>query len=360
MTQLTPHERITRMLKRQPADRIGLNESFWWETIQSYTKQGVIAPGETLEDHFNLDIALCWPFNCMADLDFVDEVLEESEETTLVKNGNGAILRWWKGKSGTPEHVDFLVKDRETWNEYREMLVNIDERRINFEAYREAKAKAARENKFFCWSGINVFEQLHPICGHEYMLMGMALDPDWIRDMIQVYSDLTITLQEILFAKEGQPDGIWYYEDMGFKDHPFLSPGMYDELILPAHKRTIDFAHGRGMPVIMHSCGFVEPLLPGMVKAGIDCLQAIEVKAGMDPIRIFKQYGDVLSLMGGLDVRVLCANDRAAIDRELETKIPILKQNFGYCLHSDHSIPPEVEYDTLQYFIEKGLALGTY
>jgi len=147
---------------------------------------------------------------------------------------------------------------------------------------------------------------------------------------------------------------------MGFKNRPFMSPAMYKEMIFPAHKRTIGFAHERGMPVIMHICGFVEPLLPHIVEAGIDCLQAIEVKAGMDLLRIYKNYGDVLSLMGGIDVRVLYSNDKATIDRELEAKIPIVKQKFGYCLHSDHSIPKTVEYDTLRYFIEKGLALGKY
>ena len=360
MSQLTSHERIRRMLRREPADRIGCYETFWGETHAAYEAQGYLKHGEDIRSHFNLDIVESWVFNCVADLDFIDEVVEETEETRLVKNGNGAILRWFKGKSTTPENVDYIVKERSQWNEMREKLVNIDERRINFTAYREAKARAAKENKFFCWAGVNVFEQMHPVCGHEHMLMGMALDPDWIRDMVQVYSDLTLQLQEILFAKEGLPDGFWYYEDMGFKNRPFMSPDMYNELIYPAHKRTVDFAHHRGIPVIMHICGFIEPLLPGIVKAGVDCLQAIEIKAGMDPIRIFKNYGDVLSLMGGMDVRFLCANDKAAIDRELEAKIPILKQNYGYCLHSDHSIPPEVEYETLKYFIEKGLALGTY
>jgi uroporphyrinogen decarboxylase len=110
----------------------------------------------------------------------------------------------------------------------------------------------------------------------------------------------------------------------------------------------------------MHSCGFIEPLLPHIVKTGIDCLQAMEVKAGMDLLKIHKQYGDRLSLMGGIDVRVLESNDRAAIDRELESKIPIVKQGFGYMLHSDHSIPDSVSYETYRYFIEKGLSLGKY
>ena len=60
--------------------------------------------------------------------------------------------------------------------------------------------------------------------------------------MVTTFADLTIELQEILFAEEGCPDGIWYYEDMGFKERPFMSPAMYGEIIQPAHTRTIGFA----------------------------------------------------------------------------------------------------------------------
>ena len=48
------------------------------------------------------------------------------------------------------------------------------------------------------------------------------------------------------------------------------------------------------------------------------------------------------------------------IDAELEAKIPIVKEGFGFVLHSDHSIPKTVDYETYQYFIKKGLELGTY
>ena len=360
MQPLTSHERITRFLKREPADRIGVHEHFWGDTINSYIRQGHMSPGESVEAHFNLDILSTWSISAVLDLDHVEEVLEETDETRLTRDGNGAILRRHKLHDSTPEHVDFAIKNRQDWEKVREKLVNIDPRRINFEGYRNLKALAKEQNKYFCLGGINVFEMMHPICGHEYMLMGMALDPDWIHDMVTVYSDLILQSQEILFAQEGLPDGVFYYEDMGFKNRPFMSPDMYKEMIFPAHKRTVGFAHERGLPVIMHSCGFVEPLLPGIVEAGVDCLQVIEVKAGMDLLRIYKNYGDVLSLMGGIDVRTLYTNDRAVIDKELESKIPIVKQGFGYCLHSDHSIPHTVEYDTLKYFFERGIELGEY
>ncbi|MCL2500856.1 MAG: hypothetical protein FWE90_11075 [Defluviitaleaceae bacterium] len=360
MGGLTGIERITRLLQRKKADRIGLYEHFWPDTQEAYIKSGHIKPGEDLHDHFNLDLREHWTFNYVADLDFGWEVLEETEDTRLVKDGNGAILRRHKKHSTTPENVSYTVKERTQWEEVRERLVNIDERRINFEGYRAAKADAKAKNTFFTYAGANVFELMHPLCGHENMLMGMALDPDWIKDMVNVYTDLTITMQEILFAKEGKPDGIFYYDDLGFKQKPFLSPAMYKELIFPGHKRTMDFAHGQGLPVILHSCGYVEPLLPGFVEAGMDCFHAIEVKAGMDLLRIFKDYGDKIAFMGGLDVRALYNNDKNEVDRELEAKVPFIKQGYGFCLHSDHSIPSNVTYETYRHFIEKGLSLGGY
>ena len=357
---LTSIERINNILKRQPVDRIGLFEHFWSDTQSAWTERHHIKQGENMADHFGYDLDLCWAFNTIADIDFVDQVIEETSETRLVRNGNGALLRSHKLHDATPEHVDFLVKERDGWERFIKPKLTPDRRRINFSAYREAKEASRKANRFFAWSGVNVFEIMKDVCGHQYMLIGMAEDPDWVRDMADTYAKLTVDLQQILFAEEGWPDGIWYYEDMGFKHRPFMSPRMYHEILLPAHKYSIGFAKSHCLPVILHSCGFVAPLIPGLLEAGIDCLQVIEVKAGMDLIKLYNDYGERLSFMGGIDVRTLYTNDRAIIDAELESKLPIVKGHYGYVLHSDHSIPNTVNYDTYQYFIERGMELGSY
>lgn len=360
MKGMTGIERMTNILARKPVDRIGLYEHFWGDTQARWRSEGHISGEQDLADHFDYDMEEAWVFNTVADLDYVREVLEETEDTILTKDGNGAVLRTHKRHDATPEHVDFTVKDRNGWEEFVKPKLKPERRRINFEGYRRAKSRAREKQRFFVWSGTNVFELMHPVCGHEYMLVGMALDPDWIKDMVQVYAQLTIDLQEILFAEEGEPDGIWYYEDMGFKQRPFMSPAMYKEIIQPGHTLTIDYAKSKGLPVIMHSCGYVEPLIGGMLEAGIDCLQVIEIKAGMDLLKLYRDYGDRLSFMGGIDVRELYSNDLDRVDAELEAKIPIVKGNYGYALHSDHSIPDTVDYETYSHFVEKGLALGTY
>jgi uroporphyrinogen decarboxylase len=134
---------------------------------------------------------------------------------------------------------------------------------------------------------------------------------------------------------------------------------MYKDIIQSGHIYTINYAHEHKLPVIMHSCGFVEPLLPGMIESGIDCLQALEVKAGMDLLKLYKQYGDQIAFMGGIDVRSITSNDKKKIDEELMAKMPTLKEKNAYIIHSDHSIPSTVDYEVYKYFIEKSLELGT-
>ncbi len=360
MDAMTGRERIANIMTRKPVDRIGIFEHFWGDTLSHWQSQGHIAQEENLNDHFGFDLQGFWPLNSVAKLDFEPEIIEENEETVLTRDGNGALLRRSKTHDATPEHVDFLVRDRAGWEEHVKPYLKPERRRINFEGYREAKAEAAKKNRFFFWTGVNVFELMHPVCGHEYMLMGMAMDPDWIKDMVNTYAQLTVDLQEILFEEEGWPDGVWYYEDMGLKERPFFSPTMYTEIVQPGHKTTIALAKRKNLPVVMHSCGYVEPLLPGMIESGVDCLQVIEVKAGMDLLKLYRDYGDRLSFMGGIDVRVLYTNDRAAIERELIAKIPEVKGRFGYVLHSDHSIPNQVSYESYRYFVDQGLELGRY
>ncbi len=351
--------RCQAILRRQLVDRLPYWDSLWPETTARYVAQGHMQEGESAVEHFDMSCLSGGWINCVANLDFVPEVLEEDDDSILRLDGNGARLRFMKQRSGTPEHVGFTVTDRSAWEaDIKPRLLVTDRRRVPVDDYRQQRDRAAAQGRAFHWAGIAPFEQMHPLCGHENMLMGMALDPDWVRDMVHTYVDLTLRHLDILFTEVGLPDYMMYYEDMGFKDHPFMSPQMYEDIIQPGHARLFAHAHDHGLPVMVHSCGFVEPLVPGLIDAGMDCLQAMEVKAGMDLPTLAQRYGDRISFCGGIDVRLLASNDRPAIAAELRRCIdPVLACGSGYMLHSDHSIPPEVDHDTLRWFFEEGSVL---
>ncbi len=109
-------ERIANILQRKPVDRIGLYEHFWSNAETRWRSEGRLQAGEAVADRFGFDMATFWACNFTADIDFQPIVIEEDENSVLTKDGNGATLRRRKKEEGTPEHVDFSVRDEATWN----------------------------------------------------------------------------------------------------------------------------------------------------------------------------------------------------------------------------------------------------
>jgi len=360
MEPMTSIERISNIFKRKPVDRIGVTEAFWDDTKKKWAAEGHIKPNENLAVHFCHDTSAYHAFNLTADLDFKPEVIEEDEDSILTKDGNYAFFRRHKHHDTTPEHVDFMVKDRASWEEHIKPRLTPSRHRIDFEGYRNYKKFCTENDLFLMWYGAAAFDAMTPVLGHQYLLMGMAEDPDWIHDMVDTYATLTLALQETLFAEEGWPDGMLFYDDLGFKQRPFMSLAMYEEMIQPGQAKALSFAKANNKPIAFHSCGMMEAFVPGLIAAGVDCLNVIEVKAGMDLLKLYKNFGDRLSFMGGIDARVLSTNNRDTVLAELEKKVPEVMKNHGFVLQSDHSIPDTVEYDTYRYFMQEGLRLGTY
>ncbi len=91
---------------------------------------------------------------------------------------------------------------------------------------------------------------------------------------------------------------------------------------------------------------------------GLDALNPLEVKAGMDPIALKKLYGDKLVLHGGINA--VLWDDRDAIAAEMQKVIPSVKQHGGYIFSSDHSVPSSVSLENFRYITNLAKELGKY
>jgi uroporphyrinogen decarboxylase len=145
---------------------------------------------------------------------------------------------------------------------------------------------------------------------------------------------------------------------MGYKHNQFFSLKMYRNLVKHFHKRAIDWAHARGVKVRLHSCGDINPFVPELIDIGLDALNPLEVKAGMDPLHLKKTFGKDLVLHGGINAVLW---DRPAeIMGEMEKLVPALKQGGGYIFSSDHSVPSSVSLESFRQIVECAKRLGTY
>ena len=145
---MTHKERMLNALSRKSVDELPHGDGLWGETHQKYLEQGKLQKDEDVCTHFDMSWRGGGWLNSTADLDFQDQLLEETEETKLVINGNGATLRWFKAKSGTPEHVDFKVKEKKKEETLKDKLASkIEGKKLTAEHEKDEKAKPESSEK---------------------------------------------------------------------------------------------------------------------------------------------------------------------------------------------------------------------
>ncbi len=365
-------ERVNRMFARQDHDRVPRFEQLWKETLVRW--QGEDFEGD-LNDFLDLldsdfhRLSMNWPAIYSGASSVIEKddfhkgeylVIEEDDETHVLRDPFGATVRLWKNKSGTPEHLGFECKTPEVWYQRFKPKLIENGNQMNLEKIKEDYAIGRRAGRWCFLAGVETFEFLRAIIGDEVGLMAMIEEPEWIQDISRTFTDMLLMNFEAGLEIGIEPDGLWIFGDMAYNHSTVCSPKMYRELIWPDHKRLVDWAHEHGMKFIYHTDGNINNVLDLYVEAGFDCLQPLEAKAGMDVRKLCPIYGDRLAFLGNINAQLMATNDVDALEEEIATKFAAGKAAQNYAFHSDHSVPPQVSWQTYQEIIRLVDKYGSY
>jgi uroporphyrinogen decarboxylase len=355
MSTMTTAERVRRMFEHRPADRIPIADSPWGSTVERWHAEG-LPKGVSYVDYFDLDkVAGIGMDNSPR---YPTSTVEETAEYTVTKTAWGVTLKNWKHIASTPEFMDFTVKDPDTWRAAKARMTPTRDR-INW-AHLEANYRKWREQGYWIrahgWFGFGITHSW--FVGTPTVLMALAEDPDWCREMFQHELDLCLTLFDMVWDAGYTFDCIVWPDDMGYKHSQFFSPRTYRAVLKPIHEQAINWAHRKGIKALLHSCGDVNPFVPELVGLGLDGLNPLEVKAGMDPVALKQRFGQQLLFHGGINAKLW--DQPALIQEEMRRVIPAMKENGGYIFSSDHSIPSSVSLADFTSIIALAKELGTY
>jgi len=359
MAELTTKERMSRILQHQDADRVPILDKPWEGTISRWHREGM--PLKTdWRDYFNTDKLE----TILPDITpgYEEEVLEGNKDYLILKTNWGVTMKVFRVQDSTPEFLDYTITNRTAWEDAkRRMLADETEEgdRVNWKWLKREYPKWRQEGSWVSglfWFGFDVTHSW--MMGTETLLVLMIEDPDFVKEIFNTYLDCCIKQFDRIWDAGYHFDWVSWMDDMGYKGTTFFSADMYRELLKPVHKRAVDWAHNHGIYAHLHSCGNVSSFIPELLDIGVDVLNPLEVKAGVDPIAVKQQYGDKLSLHGGTNA--VLWDDKAHILAEIERQVPILKQNGGYIFSSDHSIPNTVSLDTFREIIRTVKEVGRY
>ncbi|MFA6567457.1 MAG: uroporphyrinogen decarboxylase family protein [Victivallales bacterium] len=355
MKKLTSKERFKRMFEHKEADRVPVIDIPWTATVERWRREGMPANADYVE-FFGLDSV----FGIGTDNSprFEEKVIEETDEYKIYTTKWGVTLKNWKHMASTPEFLDFTIIDPESWKKAKERI-RPEKDRIDWKALEKSYKEAQRKGS---WTRANLwfgFDVTHSwIIGTERMLIALVENPDWCMDMFDHLLDVNLKLLDMVWEAGYRFDSVFWPDDMGYKHNQFFSLDMYRNLLRPFHKKAVDWAHRKGVKAHLHSCGDINPLVSELIDIGLDALNPLEVKAGMEPIVLKEKYGDKLVLHGGINAQLWDKPDE--IKEEMERVIPVLKKNGGYIFSSDHSVPDSVSLKEFKQIIALAEKLGAY
>jgi len=156
-------------------------------------------------------------------------------------------------------------------------------------------------------------------------------------------------LRKFLSAVGPYIDIILFSDDLGMQTGPQISPRTYHEFFQPRQK--LMWSESKRLAdakIMLHSCGGIYPLLPGLIDAGLDILQPVQTTCkDMEPERLKREFGKDLCFWGGgsntRDILGLASPEQVAAD--VRERVAMFAPGGGFVFQQIHNImadvPPE-------------------
>lgn len=355
MKEMTSKERFARMFEHKEADRIPIIDGPWGTTIARWRREG-LPENISFIDYFKLDHTAGIGVNNSPR--YESKTIKETEEYRIYTTQWGATRRSWKHATSTPEHISYKIIDRDSWEEAKKKIEPTSDR-VNWD-HLKTNYKSWREKGYWIDAGLTFgYDITHAnLVGMERLLMAMLEDPEWCMDIYSYLLETDLALLDMVWDAGYHFDGIHWCDDMGYKGTQFFSLKVYREVLKPYHKRAIEWAHEKGIKAHLHSCGNINTFVPELVEIGLDALNPLEVKAGMDPIYLKETFGKELVFKGGINA--VLWDKPEEIKAEMEKVVPVMKESGGYIFSSDHSIPDSVSFQDFTQIVALAKKLGAY
>ena len=348
-------ERMTAVYEHREPDRVPITDGLWQSTVARWREEG-LPDGTSVEEYFGWEEIVGIGFDNSPRFDPI--VVEETDTYRINRDGLGQTHRNFKPESSTPEYIDSLVKDPETWKLAKERMTYSDDR-VNWNFLEEHHAGWREQGKWIMtapyWSFDIVCTRM---CNSEIILYAMADNPGWVKEMCDTGVELSIEIMDKLWEAGYTFDELLWFDDMAYKNGLLFSKDMWREILMPYQKRYIDWAHAHDIKAHLHCCGRITELVPDLIELGVDILDPMEIKAGMDPLYMKKEFGKDLALRGGFDIQNWSHPEKA--EEEIRRVLPGMMELGGYVFSSDHSIADSVSFDNYKHVVSVVKEVGKY
>lgn len=191
---------------------------------------------------------------------------------------------------------------------------------------------------------LSFWEVARDLMGFETLCYQLYDNRQFIQEMLKKTGEFNLAAAKTLcdFDCVG---AVYLSDDLGYKTSTMIDAKDIRDLIVPWHKKLADLVHEHNKLVLFHSCGQMYDLMNDYIDdVKIDAKHSFEDV--IKPVtEVKKEYGNRLTLLGGMDVDFLARADKKAIRKRTREILDVCFPGGGYFLGSGNWVTEYIPVD---------------
>ena len=205
----------------------------------------------------------------------------------------------------------------------------------------------------------DVFSIPRNLLGYEQFLLSIVDNPKLVNELVELSVVINLAL-----AKEAVKRGVkivFTGDDFAYNKGLLVSPKSFDEIFYPHFLKVIRGFKEMGLFVIKHTDGNIWSIIDKIIESGIDCLDPLEPRAGMDIASVKRKYGNRIAIKGNVDcAKTLTFGTKEEVIEETKQCLRDGAPAWGFILSSSNSIHSSVNPENYMAMLETLYKHGQY
>jgi uroporphyrinogen decarboxylase len=229
--------------------------------------------------------------------------------------------------------------------------------KLDFTKFHEIKDILPEGMKVIAVSG-KIFTLTWMLMGFNTFATSLIMDEQLVADVFRKVAEIQFQGLEQIFDMS-HVGAVWVVDDLAFGTGPMISPQAFRDHVFTWYREMATRCHRNNLLFIMHSDGDLTALMEDIVDMGVDILQPIDPTC-MDILKIKKEYGDRLCLVGNVSNELLRSGTTAEIEERVKYLIRNVAPGGGYCVGSGNSVPEWAKFENYMAMREATFKYGKY
>jgi len=187
---------------------------------------------------------------------------------------------------------------------------------------------------------IGLFERAWAIRGYENLMVDFYAHPELVEEILD--NVLQYKLQEAEYFIKVGVDCVRTGDDWGTQANLAISPDLWRRFIKPRQERLWRRYMDAGMPIMHHSCGNIESIIPDLIEIGLDVLHPVQPRA-MCLEKLSRLYSEKIIFFGGIDTQYLLPYGRPEeVKAAVKDCVELFRAGRGYIIAPSQEIMSDV------------------